>query len=108
MPEHNWVTDPTGKELLDAIRKAGKSRSSRGTSRGNIRAAQSPSLQDWLLDRRELYDSVVERYDGAELQARIGEAQQESDGIDRAGDEFAHRRAWHREFQRSWTRRGYV
>ena len=103
MFSHNWVTDPTGKELLDAIRKAGKGTSSRGTSRAKNSAAQSLDLQNWLHSRRKLYEKVVDRYDGAELQARIGEAQLESDGINRAGDEFAHRRAWYREYPSCWT-----
>jgi hypothetical protein len=86
MFEHDWVKSPDGKELLDAITEAGKSKSTRGTTRVENSSAQRPNLPDWLRGRRELYETVVERYDGTELDTRIEEAQRESDAIDRAGD----------------------
>lgn len=43
-------------------------------------------IPPWLRSRRDLYEGTLKRYSGAELRTRIGEAQQESDAIDRAGD----------------------
>lgn len=82
MMEHDWVNNPTGEEILNAIEERGVS--SRGTVRSE--ASESSDLPDGLRGRRELFEAVVERYDGEELNARIEEAKRESDGIDRAGD----------------------
>ena len=86
MFEHDWVNDPTGEELLDAIEKGVAGRvDSRGVPQAIT--GQPQAIPGRLRGWRDLYEDTLQRYSGDELQTRIEEAQRESDTIDRAAPE---------------------